>query len=68
MPPKTTELRICTRTGVHTCRMGSIHLHEREKAILEEYITTLRKEIEEAYQQGKEDAFASAAKIVTELL
>lgn len=41
-------LRICNKTGVHTCRLGSIHLNEREALILNDYLTTKDQEKEEA--------------------
>ena len=41
------DLRICNRTGVHTCRLGSIHLNEREALILNNYLTTKDQEKEE---------------------
>ena len=31
--------RICTKTGIHTCRLGSIHLNERDKVVLEDWLT-----------------------------
>lgn len=42
------NLRICNRIGVHTCRLGSIHLNEREALILNDYLTTKDQEKEEA--------------------
>ena len=51
------ELRICTKTGIHTCRLNSIHLNEREKSILESYLHhQLQKAREEAYQECRGSA------------
>ena len=48
------DLRICNRTGVHTCRLGSIHLNEREALILNNYLTTKDQEKEEAVRAERE--------------
>lgn len=47
-------LRICNKTGVHTCRLGSIHLNEREAKILTEHLTTKDQEKEEAIAKARD--------------
>ena len=60
-------LRICNKTGVHTCRLGSIHLNERESLILNDYLTTKDQEKEEAvkkaYKAGKKSFLKDISKI-----
>lgn len=56
------ELRICTKTGVHTCRLGSIHLNEREKGILENYLTTHSAKVREDERERIRDTVNEEAK------
>ena len=59
MPPKTTEIETIVDFAIPDKEERDLRWELRSR------LCTFR---EEAYQQGKEDAFASAAKIVTELL
>ena len=52
LQPKSNEgLRICSRTGVHTCRLGSIHLNEREAGFLKDYLAQKDAEVAEMKSQ-----------------
>ena len=52
MSERIEKLRICNRKGIHTCRLGSIHLNEREAGILTEYLTQLEAERDEAVAEA----------------
>ena len=54
MSERIKKLRICNRKGIHTCRLGSIHLNEREAGILTEYLTQLQTERDEAVRRAVE--------------
>ena len=51
--------RICTRTGIHTCRLNSIHVNERDKIVLEEYLQAKDAEWADMMQEELKDAYIS---------
>ena len=67
MSERIEKLRICNRKGIHTCRLGSIHLNEREAGILTEYLTQLEAERDEAVRRAVEGAKKDALYIAQDV-
>lgn len=42
------ELKYCHRQGIHTCRLGSIHVNERDEEAIKLALTT-------SFEKGKEE-------------
>ena len=60
-------LKICTKTGIHTCRLGSIHLNERDKSVLEDYLTTLTTKHQEEMEKAVEAEREKCISIIKEI-
>lgn len=67
MSERIEKLRICNRKGIHTCRLGSIHLNEREAGILTEYLTQLEADRDEAVRRAVEEERNSIASLIESL-
>jgi hypothetical protein len=63
------ELRVCHKQGVHTCRLGSIHLNERENGILQTYLKELEATAIAATEAREREAHKEAmGEMVREIL